>query len=130
MHDAAMHQVALSRVSAEFLDLAGEESVASMVRRALLQQPECLPALHEIAREQHIVPRTLIRRLKREGVSYQQILQQVRRQQAMELLADPGLTVKQISYLLGYKDPSNFGRAFRQWQGQSPGAYRRRLRRD
>lgn len=127
MHDPAMHRAALLRVEAEFEALASEASVSSMVRRALLAGSEQPPSLVEIARGQHVAPRTLIRRLKREGTSYQQIFQQVRAQRAEELLADPALTVKQVSYVLGYKDPSNFGRAFRHWQGQSPGSYRRNV---
>lgn len=129
MHDLAMHRAALSRVEAEFEAMAGQTSVTSLVKHALLAEPEQVPALSEIARSQHVSPRTLIRRLKREGSSYQQILQQVRKQRAIELLSESTLTVKQLSYLLGYKDPSNFGRAFARWMGQSPGAYRRGLRR-
>ncbi|MCW8844313.1 MAG: AraC family transcriptional regulator [Gammaproteobacteria bacterium] len=129
MHELAMHQAALSRVEAEFEAMASQITVTSRVRHALLAAPEHVPLLSEIASSQHVAPRTLIRRLKREGSSYQQVLQQVRKQRAIELLSEPTLTVKQVSYLLGYKDPSNFGRAFAQWVGQSPGAYRKGLRR-
>ena len=125
MYEPAMHQAALSRVEAEFEGLASRISVTCLVERALLAEPENVPGLSEIARSQHIAPRTLIRKLKREGSSYQQILQRVRQRRAIELLSNTSLTVKQVSYLLGYKDPSNFGRAFAQWMGQSPGAFRK-----
>ncbi|MCJ7558795.1 MAG: AraC family transcriptional regulator [Gammaproteobacteria bacterium] len=129
MFDLAMHRAALARVEAEFEAAAKQISVVTLVRRALLSSGEQVPGLGEIARSQHIASRTLIRRLKSEGSSYQGILQEVRKQQAIELLSDASLTVKQVSYLLGYKDPSNFGRAFAQWTGKSPGAYRKELRR-
>jgi AraC-like DNA-binding protein len=127
MHELAMHQAALSRVEAEFQAMTGETTVTSRVRHALMAEPEHVPLLSEIARSQHVAPRTLIRRLKSEGSSYQRVLQEVRKQRAIELLSDASLTVKEVSYLLGYNDPSNFGRAFAQWTGQSPGSYRKGL---
>jgi AraC-like DNA-binding protein len=32
--------------------------------------------------------------------------------------------VIEIAFLLGFSDPSNFARAFRRWNGQSPSDYR------
>jgi AraC-like DNA-binding protein len=129
MQERVMHQAALARIEAESEAMGSRVSVTCLVERALRAGPEHVPGLAEIARSQHIAPRTLIRKLKREGSSYHEILQRVRKTRAIELLSDSSLTVKQVSYLLGYKDPSNFGRAFAQWVGQSPGAYRRGVRR-
>jgi len=127
MHDAAMHRAALSRVETELEAMSSQLSLVNLVRRALLAEPESVPGLQEIARSQNIAPRTLIRRLKKQGSSYHEILQEIRKQRAIELLSDGNLTVKEVSYLLGYHDPSNFGRAFAQWTGQSPGSYRKGL---
>ncbi len=127
MHDLAMHRSALSRLEAEFAAVAGRHSVTDLVTQLLCAAPEHPPSLGEIARGQFITSRTLIRRLKSEGSSYQKILQEVRLRQAIKLLSAPDFTVKQISYMLGYKDPSNFGRAFVLWTGQSPGEFRRSL---
>ena len=43
---------------------------------------------------------------------------------AQRYLRETELTVNEIAYLTGYQDPSNFNRAFRRWQGESPLAYR------
>jgi AraC-like DNA-binding protein len=39
-------------------------------------------------------------------------------------LKDPNLSLTEIAFLLGYSEQSAFTRAFRGWQGESPGSYR------
>ena len=36
------------------------------------------------------------------------------------VIQDPSLSLTEISYLLGFSEPSSFTRAFRGWTGQSP----------
>ena len=69
-------------------------------------------------------PRTLQRRLAREGTSFQEVLDGFRRIMAADLLDHPNLAIKEIAFLLGYSDLSAFYRAFRRWHGQAPDAYR------
>ncbi|MEC8429311.1 MAG: helix-turn-helix transcriptional regulator, partial [Pseudomonadota bacterium] len=82
------------------------------------------PELGELAERMHVTSRTLIRRLKRDGTTYKQILEQLRRRYATELLLRTDLTAAAISELLGYGEPANFGRAFRRWYGTSPNQWR------
>jgi AraC-like DNA-binding protein len=86
------------------------------------------PGLEAIAERMHLTSRTLIRRLKRAGNSYKQLLEEARRDSAEALLQQAGLTVADVGELLGYRDPANFGRAFRKWTGMTPAAWRRGLR--
>lgn len=83
------------------------------------------PTLAQIADEMHVTERTLIRRLGDEGSSYRKIMEHQRRELATSLLGRAGLQVAEISELLGYRDPANFGRAFRRWYGCSPARWRR-----
>jgi AraC-like DNA-binding protein len=66
----------------------------------------------------------LIRRLKRGNTSYNTILEEVRKTLAVDYLLHSDFSVTSVAYRLGYRDPSNFGRAFRSWFGMSPGRYR------
>ena len=125
MHDPAMHRYLLGRCEEEMQQVQGTLPAELTVRQALMARPGKLPGLAEIAASQHVSPRTLIRRLKRGNTSYQAILEDVRRKLAVDYLLHSDLSVSRISYRLGYQDPSNFGRAFRAWFGQSPGRYRR-----
>ncbi|MGR8919324.1 MAG: helix-turn-helix domain-containing protein, partial [Gammaproteobacteria bacterium] len=84
-----------------------------------------LPTLAEIADGLHVAPRTLIRRLRGLGTTYQQIVDDFLLARARELLENEELTVKQVAAALGFDNPANFGKAFKRWSGQSPGNYRK-----
>jgi len=68
--------------------------------------------------------RTLQRRLSERGLSYSDLLGEVRKTLALNLLENPSLGIAQIAYLLGYSEVSTFNHAFRRWVGQAPGDYR------
>ncbi|MCB1843101.1 MAG: AraC family transcriptional regulator ligand-binding domain-containing protein [Halioglobus sp.] len=86
------------------------------------------PGLERIAGQLHITPRTLIRRLKRQGTSYRTLLDGARLECACRLLQQAQLSVADVGYRLGYSDPANFGRAFRKLTGVTPAAWRRGTR--
>ena len=69
---------------------------------------------------------TLFRQLTVEGESYRNLIDKVRYSAACQLLTAPSLSVKEISYALGYGEPNNFTRAFHRVAGIPPGEYRRR----
>lgn len=72
----------------------------------------------------HLTPRTLMRRLKNEGTSFQQIKDLVRRDKASLLLTQQHLPIKMVAEKMGFSDPAVFTRAFRRWTGLSPRQYR------
>ncbi len=82
------------------------------------------PTLTQLAEIFHLSPRTLIRRLKLEGSSYQSRLDHARQQRALWYLQHTHHTVEEIATRLGYTDTTNFSRTFRRWFGQAPGAVR------
>jgi len=67
---------------------------------------------------------TLYRRLKAEGLTFAQLLDDLRRREALKLVRNPALPVKAIAYRLGFSDPAAFSRAFKRWTGRSPQAFR------
>jgi AraC-like DNA-binding protein len=85
-----------------------------------------LPTLSAIAAALHVAPRTLIRRLRRLGTTYQQITDEFLLARAQEMLENDELSVKEIAAALGFDSPTNFGKAFKRWSGMSPGSYRKR----
>jgi AraC-like DNA-binding protein len=68
--------------------------------------------------------RTLQRRLAAHGVSFNELLDQIRFDTAKQLLEDKAISVTDISGELGYTDPASFTRAFRRWAGVSPRQHR------
>jgi AraC-like DNA-binding protein len=71
--------------------------------------------------------RSLQRRLGRDGLSFADLVDDVRFGVARELLRDERVKVVEVAAHLGYNDSANFTRAFRRWAGVSPRAYRRGL---
>lgn len=86
-----------------------------------------IPELREMAANLHMSVRTLQRKLKEEGVSYQQVAESVRKDIAIDFLHTGGQSIKRISFMLGYNDPGAFARAFKKWTGQTPQEYMRRV---
>ena len=64
--------------------------------------------------------RTLQRRLTEENQSFQSVLDQTREELARHYLRTTKLTAAEISFLIGFEQPSSFFRAFNDWTGQTP----------
>jgi AraC-like DNA-binding protein len=109
-----------------FLKYKNTNSWTSRLRRRLRG---CIgvadwPVLEEIAREFHLTPSTLRRRLDAEGVSYQGIKDDLRRDAAIHYLSNTQCGVADVSELLGFQEVSAFRRAFKAWTGMRPTHYR------
>ncbi|WP_394562027.1 AraC family transcriptional regulator [Aquipseudomonas alcaligenes] len=116
------------RFAGEYLARFSESRVTHQVRQVLCRLlPQGEPKREVVAQALLLSERTLQRRLQEEGTSYQQLLDDTRRELAEQYLAQPNLTLLEIAYLLGFADPSNFFRAFRRWFDATPGEYRARL---
>ena len=103
------------------------KSVAQRIRKQLgAKPPPAWPRFESLARELQLSPATLHRHLAREGSSFRQIKDALRRDAAIRLLGESPLSVVDVATELGFADASAFHRAFRQWTGTSPGDYRRR----
>jgi AraC-like DNA-binding protein len=68
--------------------------------------------------------RSLQRRLTEQGLSFTEVVEAFRREEAARLLAVPGLTLVTVAGRLGYAEQTSFTRAFRRWTGVTPGAWR------
>ncbi|MCO1336431.1 AraC family transcriptional regulator [Microbulbifer sp. OS29] len=72
-----------------------------------------------------ISSRSLHRKLKEQGTSYQMILDETRKYQAIQYLKEQELPITTITYRLGFYDISSFSRSFKKWTGKSPREYRK-----
>ena len=104
-----------------------EEDIISRICHLLLSTPGEFPKLDTVAERLSLGARTLRRRLKELGTSYQRILDDVRRELAIEYLRTTNLTVQEIAELLGYSEVTNFRRAFMRWVELSPYQFRKQL---
>ena len=95
--------------------------------RHKLEKMKAFPTLPVIAKSMNSSPRTINRQLAQLNTTYQHILDEAKREKAIDLLSFSKINIEQIATQLGYNDPSNFGRAFRRWLGKSPRAFRKDL---
>jgi AraC-like DNA-binding protein len=93
---------------------------AQNVLDRLLDQEGEYPSLREMAKALHMSDRTLNRKLKAQGTSYQMLLDDVRQELAVWYLRQTEMSVEAIAERLGYRDTSNFSRTCKRWFGVTP----------
>jgi len=111
----------LTEQLAQFFDDDLVSRTRAYVLRQLTSGP---PSAQETACALGMSQRTLQRRLGELGLSYQSLFDETRHELARRYLDDPGKSVTEITFLLGFSEQSAFTRAFRRWSGMSPTHYR------
>ena len=95
------------------------------IRQSIIERlPSNQADIQTIADAFHMDRRTLLRKLKSEGTTFKDLLEDTRKKLAHDYLAG-GLSISQISFMLGFLATSSFQVAFKRWYNQSPGCYRR-----
>ncbi|HEY9846615.1 MAG TPA: AraC family transcriptional regulator ligand-binding domain-containing protein [Candidatus Caenarcaniphilales bacterium] len=105
--------------------LGVESQFRDRVRACLMEilaSGQCSVA--DVAQHLAVSTRTLQRRLRNEGTSFQQELSDLRAELANHYLVNTLYSSAEISFLLGYNDPSSFFRAFHTWTGNTPDGIR------
>jgi AraC-like DNA-binding protein len=122
----------LHDVATRYLDSQGSQRrrapLTVQVRQAveaLLGTGTCSHA--EVARVLCMHPRTLQRRLREEGTTFEAVKDEARQNLARQYLAQPDLPLTQITMLLGYSEQSALGRSCRRWFDLTPREVRARL---
>ena len=82
--------------------------------------------IDSIARHLAMSARSLQRRLSAEGVTYQALVEETRKEAAGRYVAGSTLSLAEIAYLVGYSEPASFHRAFKRWYGVTPEGFRNR----
>ena len=104
--------------------LEGHNPLSSKIRSALVEKPGEFPTLGVMAGRLNMGSRTLRRRLVKESLTYQQILDDTRKDLAIQYLEHTSLAPKEIGFLLGYTCVNNFRRAFKGWTGKKLSDFR------
>jgi AraC-like DNA-binding protein len=117
--------VLTERADALLAALEQEGTARSQVERLLL------PVLHKgegnietVAAKLGVTRQTLWRNLKAEGLTFEQVLDDLRHKMALEYLAARKVSVHETAYLVGFSDPAAFSRAFKRWTGKNPSEMR------
>jgi len=101
------------------------EQVKHTLKRSLAGKR---PTLQHVARELCMSARTLQRRLTNAEVTFQQLVEDTRRELAHHYLRHSTVELNEAAFLLGYGDSNSFFRAFHGWEGTTPGEWRTKHR--
>jgi AraC-like DNA-binding protein len=118
-------QIVAEQCEKEMSLLGYHENILDKVRGHLICRDGSYPNLVAIAQHLHMSDRTLKRKLRQKGVTFIQLLNEVRQRDSLSLLQTTQLTIDDIASRVGYSTPTNFSRAFRQWTGKTPGRCRK-----
>jgi AraC-like DNA-binding protein len=123
--EAAMNQLLQRALPLTVRSYRRDRLLVQRVRQVLSAQPLDAHNAEDLAALLNVSARTLHRQLKDEGASLQALKDEVRRQRATELLLRTRRPIKQVAQASGFQNEKSFIRAFRNWTGQAPAAWRR-----
>ncbi len=124
-------EIFLNRAPIDLLTIPGEDTSLSAQINQLLEprqlatkDPLILPNAHDLCLQLNISEQTLRRKLSAEGTSYQELKDQLRHDLANKLLQSRTFSIAEISHYLNFSEPRAFTRAYKQWSGLTPRAFR------
>ncbi len=118
-------QILLENANQTLANIDKHQPISVKVKNMLvLILKQLTPSSETIAQQLGMSNRTLQRKLKEEGVSYIEVLNELRLELALHYLEHTELTMETIASELGYMEISSFHRSFKLWTGRTPGSYR------
>lgn len=113
------------QVLLDYLERKQRDDVVMRVRKKIIEHlPSGSITQNFVSKSLHMSERNLQRKLKEHGENYKKLLEETREELAMIYLDNNKYSINEITYLLGFSEPSNFTRAFKRWSGVSPSQYR------
>lgn len=124
-HNADLLAIVAPQLEAELTQQLARKTMSEQVKGILkMLLAGQRPGLDTVAGELRVSTRTLQRRLTGERATFQQLMEDARRELARHYLLHSSLELNETAYLLGHEDANSFFRAFHYWEGTSPGEWR------
>lgn len=122
--DAITHQAMAERCRKQNTEFTGRQAWLGRIRQLLAAQLNAAPGLDGLAEQLNCSARTLRRHLKELGCSYQELLDELRFEQAKRMLCEDQLPIYRIAEALGFSETASFRHAFVRWSGVAPSQFR------
>ncbi|MHC8336644.1 AraC family transcriptional regulator [Pseudomonas sp. HLT2-19-2] len=122
--DAITHQAMAERCRKQNTEFTGRQAWLGRIRQLLAAQLNAAPGLDGLAEQLNCSARTLRRHLKDLGCSYQELLDELRFEQAKLMLCEDQLPIYRIAEALGFSETASFRHAFVRWSGVAPSQFR------
>ena len=102
-----------------------KRKIGDKVRDIVIEMlPQGKIDIDSVAQRLHMSRQTLYRKLKKEELIFQELVENIRREKALEIIQDESLSLSEIAFVLGFSELSAFSRAFKRWTGTRPRQYR------
>ncbi|MFC4314425.1 AraC family transcriptional regulator ligand-binding domain-containing protein [Steroidobacter flavus] len=125
--DADVSEMFLRQCDEFLAELTSTRSTCERLEDLMRASVGSIPSLEEMASALGTSIRSLQRELSAAGIGYQELVKRYRIRHAKLLLREKRPNVKEIAYMLGFKDAGSFRRAFREWTGESVGTWQRSM---
>lgn len=124
LSNSVAREIAERKCQQKMQELEHLDDLVSKVKSFMLSTPSYFPTVEEVSQKLFMSTRTLRRKLKELDTSYQTILDDLRKELAINYLQNSQLSILEIAYMLQFNDSSNFSSAFRKWTNKSPSEFR------
>lgn len=122
--DEDTHRLLVGQIAERMDQTHIQSSFVDAVRLYLKRGEGPLPRMSAVAQAFNMSSRAFRNRLRRYNTSFQELLDKERREQAIYYLRNTDKSVKEIAYMLGFQESSNFSRVFKKWVDMTPLSYR------
>lgn len=125
--NAALYNIYRSQCEQMLREVDHAPTLTAKIEKYVLSNMEASIQVSDVAEHLNLSKKTLANRLKKEGTSFQEVVNSTRAKQAKKLLQSSTLSVEEIAAVIGFSDASNFRKAFKKWTGSPPSEFRGRL---
>ena len=126
--DEGITQFLVSHLDDELSKISEKPTLGAQTKDEIARAlSDGLPKMADIARRLGLSARSFHRRLAEQGVSFQSLTEETRRDIAIGMLKEQRYALSEIAFLTGYSEQSAFNRAFKRWTGHTPASYRKSL---
>jgi AraC-like DNA-binding protein len=122
--DLMSHRLALALLQREATRLGHAPAFRLAVERAIRSMHPQVPTLGQVAALFHLSERSIRRKLAEEDVSFRGLLDNSRRERALDLILNGRRSLSDATEETGFSDARSFRRAFRRWTGSTPSSVR------
>lgn len=125
-HNSHLFDSLLEKCKQLLAEISQTETIGQLIQKALGPLlHEGNPSFERVASELAMQPWTLRRRLAEQGLSFHTIVEDMRKDLAINYVKNPKLSLGEIAYTMGFSSASAFQRAFKRWTGTTAGEFRK-----
>jgi AraC-like DNA-binding protein len=115
-YDQSLFEFFNKTLEVKLNSLTDQQQIFDKIKHIIIHQFKGrAPSIEIMASNLNMAPRSLQRKLKEEGISYRDIVNDLKKELAQAIMQKSGFRVGEVAEILGYADSSSFRKAYKQW---------------